>query len=630
MDAMTASRGAIRAVTDDADPRRLPLPGRARGRLLRAGLGGRRSPGCSTHGADGAERIVCVLTGHGLKDPQTALDARRRRSCRASRSSPRSSAAVLGAWSAAGSSASPPRSANLGPGFDVLAAALALHLEVEVVETGRFAVETDLDDRARPPQPRRARVRARCTRPTTSRSASAPTSRCPAGWARARRRSSPACSPPTRSSSSTPTCSADATRARGPSRQRRRGAARRLRDLRRRRAPTRFDAPAGLEAVLVVPHERGPHGARRAPRCPREVPMADAVFNVAPRRAARARPRPRRLGPRRARARTTACTSRTARTCTRARASSSQRARELGALGATISGAGPTVLVWCDVRGDRRGCRRAWRRRPRAGRTCCACRSSRRAPRWCNAATPRARARRRRSGSRRGRDPGDEAREPRPRARAGRAGPAVMPAVQRADRGLVLAHGVAVRAVAEHEADARRAAGGSGAARSRARPARRARLGRGRRPPSGASSRPISRPAALDRRRGLGRRGEGAREPAAELAVRLRAAARRAGRRGAIAHSWRGRPRAWGTVRRSSSPASASAGAAPARCWDGARRARRAPAWWRAGAARPALEEPRAHRQGEEVVVRCRRDVHRSPSPSCRFAAYGHLSAFPC
>ena len=38
----------------------------------------------------------------------------------------------------------PASSANLGPGFDVLAAALALHIEVEVVETGRFGVETDL------------------------------------------------------------------------------------------------------------------------------------------------------------------------------------------------------------------------------------------------------------------------------------------------------------------------------------------------------------------------------------------------------------------------------------------------------------------------------------------------------
>src|ERR671936_54326 len=38
----------------------------------------------------------------------------------------------------------PASSANLGPGFDTFAAALALHMELEVVETGRFAVETDL------------------------------------------------------------------------------------------------------------------------------------------------------------------------------------------------------------------------------------------------------------------------------------------------------------------------------------------------------------------------------------------------------------------------------------------------------------------------------------------------------
>ena len=38
----------------------------------------------------------------------------------------------------------PASSANLGPGFDAFAAALALHLELEVVETGHVAVETDL------------------------------------------------------------------------------------------------------------------------------------------------------------------------------------------------------------------------------------------------------------------------------------------------------------------------------------------------------------------------------------------------------------------------------------------------------------------------------------------------------
>ena len=38
----------------------------------------------------------------------------------------------------------PASSANLGPGFDVLGAALGLHLELEVVETGTFGVETTL------------------------------------------------------------------------------------------------------------------------------------------------------------------------------------------------------------------------------------------------------------------------------------------------------------------------------------------------------------------------------------------------------------------------------------------------------------------------------------------------------
>lgn len=38
----------------------------------------------------------------------------------------------------------PASSANLGPGYDCFAAALGLHLELEVLETGSFAVETDL------------------------------------------------------------------------------------------------------------------------------------------------------------------------------------------------------------------------------------------------------------------------------------------------------------------------------------------------------------------------------------------------------------------------------------------------------------------------------------------------------
>src|ERR687888_2715063 len=37
----------------------------------------------------------------------------------------------------------PASSANLGPGYDVLAAALPLHLELEVSEEGEFSVEVD-------------------------------------------------------------------------------------------------------------------------------------------------------------------------------------------------------------------------------------------------------------------------------------------------------------------------------------------------------------------------------------------------------------------------------------------------------------------------------------------------------
>jgi threonine synthase len=72
MDAMTSSGGAVRAVSDaeilDAY------------RFLAAHEGVFCEPasaagvaGLLRYGADGASRVTCVLTGHGLKDPQTAL-----------------------------------------------------------------------------------------------------------------------------------------------------------------------------------------------------------------------------------------------------------------------------------------------------------------------------------------------------------------------------------------------------------------------------------------------------------------------------------------------------------------------------------------------------------------------------
>jgi threonine synthase len=76
MDATTSSGGAIDAVTDaqilDAY------------RLLAAGEGIFCEPasaasvaGLLAHGARDASRVVCVLTGHGLKDPETALEQAR-------------------------------------------------------------------------------------------------------------------------------------------------------------------------------------------------------------------------------------------------------------------------------------------------------------------------------------------------------------------------------------------------------------------------------------------------------------------------------------------------------------------------------------------------------------------------
>jgi threonine synthase len=73
MSAVTESRGAIEAVTDDEIL--------AAYRLLAAREGVFCEPasaasvaGLLKHGAAGASRVVCVLTGHGLKDPQTALE----------------------------------------------------------------------------------------------------------------------------------------------------------------------------------------------------------------------------------------------------------------------------------------------------------------------------------------------------------------------------------------------------------------------------------------------------------------------------------------------------------------------------------------------------------------------------
>jgi threonine synthase len=73
MDATTSSGGAVRAVSDAQILEAY--------RFLAGGEGIFCEPasaasvaGLLAHGAGGASRVVCVLTGHGLKDPQTALD----------------------------------------------------------------------------------------------------------------------------------------------------------------------------------------------------------------------------------------------------------------------------------------------------------------------------------------------------------------------------------------------------------------------------------------------------------------------------------------------------------------------------------------------------------------------------
>jgi threonine synthase len=73
MAAVTDSRGAIEAVSDEeilAAYRMLA----AREGIFCEPASAASVAGLLKHGARGASRVVCVLTGHGLKDPQMALE----------------------------------------------------------------------------------------------------------------------------------------------------------------------------------------------------------------------------------------------------------------------------------------------------------------------------------------------------------------------------------------------------------------------------------------------------------------------------------------------------------------------------------------------------------------------------
>jgi homoserine kinase len=237
----------------------------------------------------------------------------------------------------------PASSANLGPGFDALAAALALHVEVEVVETGRFAVHTELSiarDRRNlcvrgfellhPPD--RFEFTIRSNVPLSGglgTSAAAIVAGVVAADSLFELGADPLVT---------------ATRLEGHPDNVAAAIEGGFVVCADGRAE-RVEPPPGLEAVLVVPH-RAVRTAKARAALPAEVQMADAVFNVAHASLlvlglargdldliARGlhdrlhQPRRRHLYP--------------------ASLALAERARDLGALGATISGAGPSVLFWC-------------------------------------------------------------------------------------------------------------------------------------------------------------------------------------------------------------------------------------------------------------------------------------------
>jgi threonine synthase len=72
MNAVTASRGEIRAVSDDEILGAYELLGSAEGVFCEPASAASVA-GLLRYGVPEGARVVCVLTGHGLKDPQTAL-----------------------------------------------------------------------------------------------------------------------------------------------------------------------------------------------------------------------------------------------------------------------------------------------------------------------------------------------------------------------------------------------------------------------------------------------------------------------------------------------------------------------------------------------------------------------------
>jgi homoserine kinase len=237
----------------------------------------------------------------------------------------------------------PASSANLGPGFDCMAAALALALEVEVEETGAFAIETDLAvargkenlcvrafERLHPADGFTFRIRSEIP---LSGGLGSSAAAIVAGLMAADHLFE---------------LDADLLALASEIEGHPDNVAASLLGgfvICADGEATRFDPPTGLEALAVVPGQAVRTRAARA-ALPAQVPMAEAVFNVAhsalltlglargdwdlvskglqdrlhQERRSHLFPRSYELA---------------------------LRAQDLGALGATISGAGPTVLLWC-------------------------------------------------------------------------------------------------------------------------------------------------------------------------------------------------------------------------------------------------------------------------------------------
>jgi homoserine kinase len=237
----------------------------------------------------------------------------------------------------------PASSANLGPGFDCMAAALALALELEVEETGEFAVETELPvsrgrenlcvrafERLHPADGFTFRIRSEIPLAGGLGSSAAA---IVAGLMAADHLFELDADLLTHASDIEGHPDNVAAALRGGFVVTADGQA------------VRFDPPTGLEALAVVPEQAVRTRAARA-ALPAQVPVQDAVFNVA--HAALLT-----LGLARgdwdllARGLQDRLHQRQRADLFPRSFELASRARELGALGATISGAGPAVLVWC-------------------------------------------------------------------------------------------------------------------------------------------------------------------------------------------------------------------------------------------------------------------------------------------